>query len=172
MRRTEHGAFIGRRGLARGHFALLALDLAGQLIELGRACRQFGCAAFALRRDLVDLAARGCDARVEVVGLAALERDLAVGELHAIVELVDALLDADEAALFDRELGAFVYANAGDISAKWRSLYAIVAAERLGPGAIEYADLRFADRIVVKPRKPITTAAAPVRSMAPSAITN
>ena len=75
-------------------------------------------------------------------------------------------------ALFDRELGAFVYANAGDVSAKWRSLYAIVAAERLGPGAIEYADLRFADRIVVKPRKPITTAAAPVRTMAPSAITN
>lgn len=52
-------------------------------------------------------------------------------------------------ALFDRELGAFVYANADDVSPKWRSLYGIVRADRL---QIEYADLRFADRIVVKPR--------------------
>lgn len=52
-------------------------------------------------------------------------------------------------SIFDRELGAFVYADAGDLSAKWRDLYAIVAGEKLG--RIEYADLRFADRIVVKP---------------------
>ena len=54
-------------------------------------------------------------------------------------------------ALFDRELGAFVYADPGDLSAKWRDLYAIVANERLARGAIEYADLRFQNRIVVKP---------------------
>jgi len=54
-------------------------------------------------------------------------------------------------AIFDRELGAFVYAGAGDLSAKWRDLYAIVANEKLARGAIEYADLRFADRIIVKP---------------------
>ena len=61
-------------------------------------------------------------------------------------------------AIFDRELGAFVYADAGDLSAKWRDLYAIVANEKLARGAIEYADLRFQNRIVVKPWR---AAAAP-----------
>jgi cell division protein FtsQ len=51
-------------------------------------------------------------------------------------------------ALFDRELGAFVMADGGDLSAKWRSLYAILRAEN-NP-RIEYADLRFADRVIVK----------------------
>ena len=51
-------------------------------------------------------------------------------------------------ALFDRDLGAFVYANAEDISAKWRSLYGIVRADGL---RIQYADLRFTDRIIIKP---------------------
>lgn len=51
-------------------------------------------------------------------------------------------------ALFDRELGAVVYANAEDISAKYRSLYAVLRAEN-NP-KIEYADLRFADRVIVK----------------------
>jgi len=53
-------------------------------------------------------------------------------------------------AIFDREIGAFVYTDAGDLSAKWRDLYAIVANENLARGAIEYADLRFTDRIIVK----------------------
>lgn len=51
-------------------------------------------------------------------------------------------------ALFDRQLGAVVYANAEDISAKYRSLYAVLRAEN-NP-KIEYADLRFADRVIVK----------------------
>jgi cell division septal protein FtsQ len=51
-------------------------------------------------------------------------------------------------AIFDRELGAFVYADAENVSAKWRSLYAILRAEN-NP-RIEYADLRFADRVIVK----------------------
>jgi cell division protein FtsQ len=63
-------------------------------------------------------------------------------------------------ALFDRQLGAFVYANGGDLSEKWRNLYGIVEAEHLGPAAIEYADLRFAGRIIVKPVHPITSAVA------------
>jgi len=54
-------------------------------------------------------------------------------------------------ALFDRDLGAFVYAEEGDLSAKWRDLYAVARAEHLGMHDIEYADLRFAGRIVVKP---------------------
>ena len=52
-------------------------------------------------------------------------------------------------ALFDRHLNAFVYANAEDASAKWRSLYAVLQAEN--GQRIQYADLRFADRLVIKP---------------------
>ena len=52
-------------------------------------------------------------------------------------------------ALYDRQLGAVVYANDEDIVAKWRNLYAVLRAEN-NP-KIEYADLRFADRVIVKP---------------------
>jgi len=52
-------------------------------------------------------------------------------------------------ALYDRALGAMVYANAEDIVAKWRNLYAVLHAEN-NP-KIEYADLRFANRVIVKP---------------------
>lgn len=51
-------------------------------------------------------------------------------------------------ALYDRALGAVVYANADDIVAKWRNLYAVLAAEN--HPKIEYADLRFANRLIVK----------------------
>jgi cell division septal protein FtsQ len=51
-------------------------------------------------------------------------------------------------ALYDRALGAVIYANADDIAAKWRNLYAVLAAEH-NP-QIEYADLRFANRLIVK----------------------
>jgi cell division protein FtsQ len=75
-------------------------------------------------------------------------------------------------ALFDRQLGAFVYANGDDLSAKWRNLYAIVQAEHLGPSDIQYADLRFNDRIIVRPVHPITASTASARSNAPVQITN
>jgi cell division septal protein FtsQ len=58
----------------------------------------------------------------------------------------------DGFALFDRDLGALVYANRQDISEKFRSLYGVVQAEGLTRGSIQYADLRFNDRIVIKPR--------------------
>lgn len=61
-------------------------------------------------------------------------------------------------ALFDRELGAFVYANADDISAKWRDLYAVLEAEQRPQ--IAYADLRFNDRLVIKPVESARAAAA------------
>jgi cell division protein FtsQ len=51
-------------------------------------------------------------------------------------------------ALYDRQLGAVVYANDEDVVAKWRNLYAVLHAEN-NP-KIEYADLRFADRVIVK----------------------
>ncbi len=76
----------------------------------------------------------------------------------------------DGFALFDRELGARIYANAGDVSPKWRSLYALAAADNLRRGAIEYADLRFAGRVVIKPVHPITTAAPVTAHAVPSAV--
>jgi len=67
----------------------------------------------------------------------------------------------DGFALFDRQLGAVVYAREGDLSAKWRDPYAIAGAEKLGRAAIAYADLRFADRIVIKPSNSIAAALPP-----------
>jgi cell division protein FtsQ len=63
----------------------------------------------------------------------------------------------DAFALFDRQLGTVVYASASDLTSKWRELHAIAQSENLDRGAIEYADLRFANRIVIKSSK----AAAP-----------
>lgn len=54
--------------------------------------------------------------------------------------------------VFDRELRAPVYVDPADAATKWASLCAIAEAEGYGTGAIEYADLRFANRVVVKPR--------------------
>ena len=68
----------------------------------------------------------------------------------------------DGFAIFDRELGATVYANASDLSEKFRQMYAVARAEGLGRSAIEYADLRFSGRIVMKPvRTPAVASSAP-----------
>ncbi|HEY4641037.1 MAG TPA: FtsQ-type POTRA domain-containing protein [Thermoanaerobaculia bacterium] len=75
-------------------------------------------------------------------------------------------------AMFDRELGAIVYANAEDASPKWRDLYSIVKTEHIARGSLEYADLRFADRIVIRPVHPKIAAAAPVHPVPEAAITN
>jgi cell division protein FtsQ len=75
-------------------------------------------------------------------------------------------------ALFDRELQTFVYGNAEDVAEKWRDLYAIARAERLGAGSIEYADLRFADRLIVKPVHPMIIAVTPRPRANAAEITN
>ncbi|HSP15937.1 MAG TPA: FtsQ-type POTRA domain-containing protein [Thermoanaerobaculia bacterium] len=75
-------------------------------------------------------------------------------------------------ALFDRDLGAVVYTDARDLSEKWRTLYAIAQSERFGRAAIEYADLRFADRIVLKPVHPIHASAAAIVPAQSAEITN
>jgi cell division protein FtsQ len=75
-------------------------------------------------------------------------------------------------ALFDRELGAFVYADEGDLSTKWRDLYAVAHAEHLGLRDIEYADLRFAGRIVVKPVHAAVLPPLSRQPMIPIQITN
>lgn len=68
----------------------------------------------------------------------------------------------DGFAIFDRQLGTVVYANASDLSEKYRQLYAVAGAEGLGRSSIEYADLRFAGRIVLKPvRTPVTAPSTP-----------
>jgi len=54
-------------------------------------------------------------------------------------------------ALYDRDLRAVVYANAEEISARYRNLRAVLRAEN-NP-KIEYADLRFADRVIVSPKR-------------------
>jgi hypothetical protein len=75
-------------------------------------------------------------------------------------------------AVFDRALGAFVYLDPKDAAAKWRSLYAIAAAEHLGRAQIAYADLRFADRIVLKPVHPIVASVPVTHVTAAVQITN
>jgi cell division protein FtsQ len=98
------------------------------------------------------------------------DRDLPVigeaqgAELVRTVKMLEELRHADAAmfarisevwpipprgfAIYDRELGAVVYVNADDASAKYRDLRAVLNAEN-NP-KIEYADLRFADRVIVK----------------------
>jgi cell division protein FtsQ len=75
-------------------------------------------------------------------------------------------------ALFDRDLGTVVYADAENLSEKWRTLYAIANAERFGRAAIDYADLRFADRIVLKPVHPIVSSGAAIVPAQGAEITN
>lgn len=75
-------------------------------------------------------------------------------------------------AVFDRDLATTVYLNADDAVSKWRNLYSVMQGERLGKAAIEYADLRFADRIVIKPIHPIATAVSAPQTTMTAEITN
>jgi cell division protein FtsQ len=74
-------------------------------------------------------------------------------------------------ALYDRELGATVYADDRDVSAKWRDLYAVAAAEKFQRGDLQYADLRFDGRIVIKPVH-AAAASASMPQTVPTLITN
>lgn len=76
-------------------------------------------------------------------------------------------------AIYDRHLAATVYVNAEDIVAKWRGLYGIAAVDGYTTAAIEYADLRFTDRIVVKPLHPVSVARVAMPTVPhPQQITN
>jgi cell division protein FtsQ len=75
-------------------------------------------------------------------------------------------------ALYDRELGATVYADDRDLSSKWRDFYAIAAAEKFQRGDVQYADLRFDGRIVIKPVHASIAAAASAPQNVPTLITN
>jgi cell division septal protein FtsQ len=90
------------------------------------------------------------DARGDILRCVALLHDLRARDpqLFARVSEIRPLAPRGF-AIFDRELGAFVYADGEQLSAKWRDLYAVVENEKLGH--IEYVDLRFENRIVIKP---------------------
>jgi len=114
------------------------------------------------------------DARGDIARCVKLLHDVRVGDpqLYARISEISPIAPAGF-AIFDRELGALVYADGNDISARWRDLRAIVAAENLGRGAIEYADLRFADRVIVKTVKPMALANAEAPAQQPpTQITN
>lgn len=75
-------------------------------------------------------------------------------------------------AVFDRDLGTVIYADSESLFSKWRTLYAVASAEHFERGAIQYADLRFADRLVLKPVHPITSSAASIVPAQTVEITN
>lgn len=75
-------------------------------------------------------------------------------------------------ALFDRQIGAFVYANQDDVFTKWRDLAAIARSERFGRGDLLYVDLRFADRVVIKPAHAPVMPVLNAPKFIPSQITN
>lgn len=55
-------------------------------------------------------------------------------------------------AVWDRDLDSTVYVGP-DGAAKWTAVYQIAAAEGWGAGDLEYADVRFRERIVIKPKE-------------------
>jgi cell division protein FtsQ len=63
-------------------------------------------------------------------------------------------LDDGGFRIYDRALRSFVILGESGDTTKWRMLHALAAAEGLGPGELEYADLRFRERMVLKPRDP------------------
>jgi len=75
-------------------------------------------------------------------------------------------------AVFDRDLGTVIYADAESLSGKWRTLYSIASVEHFTRGSIEYADLRFADRVVIKPVHAISSSAVAIVPAQSAEITN
>jgi hypothetical protein len=75
-------------------------------------------------------------------------------------------------AIFERDLGTVIYADGAGLSQRWRTLHAIAAAEHLARGTIEYADLRFTDRVILKPVTPIATTGALIVPSRSAEITN
>jgi cell division protein FtsQ len=79
-------------------------------------------------------------------------------------------LAPDAYVVFDRGLATYIFLSGGESIAKWKTLYAIASSEEAGE--IEYADLRFNDRIIVKPRHLTIKKSAPVSASVSTGITN
>ena len=73
-------------------------------------------------------------------------------------------------AFFDRQLGTYVYASRDSLD-RWKELSEIAGVEGYAKGSIEYADLRFAGRVIVKPVNAVSLAPAAVTT-ATAQITN
>lgn len=59
-------------------------------------------------------------------------------------------VDVDSFRIFDRGLRTFVFVNSDGSLGKWKTLYQLTTMERYEAGSVDYADLRFRDRIVLK----------------------
>jgi cell division septal protein FtsQ len=93
---------------------------------------------------------------VEVLGRLRREQPEIYGEISEVHPVPPAGF-----AFFDRRLGTYVWANGEDVAERWRWLTEITKVEGFDKGSIEYADLRFADRVIVKPVRPAVSPALP-----------
>ncbi|HVT43037.1 MAG TPA: FtsQ-type POTRA domain-containing protein [Thermoanaerobaculia bacterium] len=91
-------------------------------------------------------------------------------ELHARVSEVTPV-EPDGFLLYDRALYAQVVLPDEHAVTRWKTLYGIAAAEGYGPASIEYADLRFRERVIVRPKR-AKIAVEPHREIENSAIAN
>jgi hypothetical protein len=55
--------------------------------------------------------------------------------------------------VFDRDLRTRIFIPGADAASKWQSLYGFASAEGFRGAPPEYVDLRFADRVIVKPHR-------------------
>lgn len=65
-------------------------------------------------------------------------------------------------AVFDRDLQTRVFLPGFGAVEKWMALYEVARAESYTRGTIEYADLRFRDRLIVKARRAVTVHEQPL----------
>lgn len=109
---------------------------------------RFGDASSSLERRVFPVIERveGLEARRSVQFLEALEASDQA--LHSRIERIRPAAGSGW-EIVDRDLGTLIRLDEHDGAGKWRMLYRIVAAEQFQPSAIEYADLRFDDQIVI-----------------------
>jgi cell division protein FtsQ len=105
----------------------------------------------------------GADAKIVARCVAMLEALRANSpELYSRVSEISPA-DGGTWRVWDRELATEVFVGERP-ETKWKALHAIAAREGLEAGAIAYADLRFEDRVIVRPRKGATRASDPNRA--------
>ena len=61
-------------------------------------------------------------------------------------------VDGGGLRIFDRDLETYVLLQSISDLEKWKTLYPLIKSDGYAASSIEYADLRFQDRIVIKPR--------------------
>jgi cell division protein FtsQ len=109
---------------------------------------RFGDASSSLERRIFPVIedVQGLEARRSVAFLEALE-----ASDQALHSRIERIRPAEGAGweIVDRDLGTLIRLDEHDGADKWRMLYRIVAAEQFDSSAIEYADLRFDDQIVI-----------------------